>query len=142
MTLLVFRKYDPDIGPWVPGASAVVPQQCRYFEAGLLESTSHLGHGQCPERERETVNTALSTSTLGEFLVEDRQPAFSILPHGLDQRDMRTTGPVPLALQADSLAIFLPRREIGDELYPECPARSQDSTDLGECGGEIAIVQK
>jgi len=85
---------------------------------------------------------SLSTSTFGELLVEDREPVFAILAHGLDQGHMRASGPVSPTFQAHTLSILLPRGKIGDEFDAKRATWSQDSSDLGERRFEITIVQK
>jgi len=137
-----FREYDPYVRARIPRCSSIVAQQSCDLEARLFEAASHLGYRQRAERQRELANAALSTSTFGELLVEDREPVFAILAHGLDQCHVRASGSVSPTFQAHTLSIFLPRGKIGDELDAKRATWSQDSSDLGERRFEITIVQK
>src|SRR5687768_8662897 len=102
------RQYDPDVGPRIPLAPAVVAQERRHLEAGFLETPDHLRHRERAERQRERPRLRLAAAPLRELLIEDRQPLRAVLSHRLRQGDVRAARPAPPALEADALLVFLP----------------------------------
>src|SRR5438093_664020 len=118
----LLREDHPDVGPRVPRPAAVVAEQGRDLEACLLEPSPHLRHGQRAKRQREPMGTPARPAPLGEFLIEDRQVSRRILSNAFDERDVRPADGAPPAGQADALAVLLPRRQVGDQLQPECAA--------------------
>src|SRR5687767_635794 len=80
------REDDPDLGARVPGPAAIIAEERRDLEPGLLEAASHLWDRKGPERERKAVDTSMPPTTLGELLIEDRPPTRAVLPHRFHER--------------------------------------------------------
>src|SRR5687767_13752955 len=83
-----------------------------------------------------------SATPFSELLVEDRLPSRAILSHGFDERDVRAAAAAAPDFQADTSAILLPRRQIGDELETERAAGFEHAVHLGQRAGQIPLPQQ
>src|SRR2546423_3910352 len=102
------RQDHPDIRTWIPRATAIITQQRRDLKAGLFEAASHLRDRQRSEGQRKVVRPSPPAAAFDELLVEDRQAPCAILPHGFDQRDVRTPAPASPSPQAHALPVLVP----------------------------------
>src|SRR6478672_1529652 len=88
------------------------------------------------------MNALAASLAFGELLVEDRQVAGAILTHRFDERHVRAAALLSPAAQADALLVFLPGRQIGDELQPEGPTRLEDAMHGRQGRRQIGLAQQ
>src|SRR3712207_1408169 len=63
----------PDLGALILRTAAVVAEQDRKLEAGLLEPAHHLWNRERAERQREAVHACAAAEPFRELLIEDGQ---------------------------------------------------------------------
>src|SRR5271154_4689808 len=78
--LLPARHEDPDVGPLVPGATAVVAERRLDDKPGALELTRHVGHRERAKREIESMFARLGAAPLDVGLLERGQAPAAVLP--------------------------------------------------------------
>src|SRR6185503_3946589 len=83
-----------------------------------------------------------SSPALDELLVEDRHPTRTILSHRLDKGHMCPSPAATPSREAHTFPVFVPRREVRDQLDAEGGARLQHPCDRSERGSEIAFAQQ
>jgi hypothetical protein len=131
---------DPHIGALGPPAATVVAQDGLDVEPGAFQPSRHLSDRQRPERQRELMLGRLPAPALDVTLIESRQPPARILPHRLDQGEMRAAGRATAKL--DPILVLAPVRNIRHEIDPEQAAGRENPADRLECRCEIAFGEQ
>src|SRR5262249_12383310 len=116
-TLPLFGQDDPDIRALVPRLAAIVAKHGFDAKSSALESIAHLLDCEGTETQCETMASLIPPPPLDVLLLERRQPAAAILPHRLDEGQVR-----PLASAAAQLhfvVVLTPVRDIRDQIDAE-----------------------
>src|SRR6185295_10121947 len=117
--LHLFREDDPHVRAVVPRSALIVAEDRVDRESGPFEPLDHLPDRNGPERNLKTMLRDAAPFPFEIPLFERRHSPASVLADRFDEREMPAAIGPPS--QLETIAVFLPSRNVGNEVHAEDP---------------------